>query len=304
MELEFVAWLKSRLDGGAGLPMGIGDDAAVLDIPAGRQLVATTDMLVAGSHFDADRTTAEQIGRKALAVNLSDLAAMAATPLAAFVSLSLPAGDQAGQVARLLIEGLLPLSEKYDCPVAGGDTVVARGPLVVSVMALGTVNPGAAWLRSGATPGDRLLVTGQLGGSLAGRHLDFEPRVFEALLLHDHYKVHAAMDISDGLAIDLRRMTKESSAGAIVDTARVPISPAASAMSHTTGRSPLEHALGDGEDFELLLAMPPTEAERLINDQPLSCRVTDVGEFTRELSLQSRDVAGALTPLPATGYEH
>lgn len=304
MELDFVRWLGQTLGKAPGVALGIGDDAALVEVPEGRQLVVTTDMLADQVHFDLAQHTTQRIGRKALAVNLSDLAAMAAQPLAAFVSLNMPRSASSGELARGLIEGMLPLAEALGCPLAGGDTNATDGPLVVSITVLGTVAPGEAWLRDAARPGDRLLVTGRLGGSLAGHHLDFTPRVNEALALAAFAEIRAAMDLSDGLALDLRRMCQASGVGAIVDLASLPLSQAAIDTSHNSGRSPIDHALEDGEDFELLIAAAPAVAEALARDQPLPCGLTIVGEVIDGDELYERDADAAVRPMQRRGFEH
>src|SRR5881227_3924542 len=173
--------------------VGLGDDAAVLRVSNDANLVATTDMLMDGVDFELGRHEAERIGRKALAVNLSDLAAMAAAPLSALVSLALP--RQGGEsLAKRLYEGMLPLAAEFDCPIAGGDTNSWAGPLVISVTALGEVTPERRWLRSGAQPGDAIVVTGHFGGSILGQQFDFIPRIREALWLAENVTVHAAID--------------------------------------------------------------------------------------------------------------
>ena len=304
MELEFVKWLAEQLPPTPNLPTGLADDAALLAVPEGRQLVVTTDLLTDRVHFDATQHSLQRIGRKSLAVNLSDLAAMAAEPLAAFVSVCLPRGPDAEQVARDLYAGILPLAEEFDCPIAGGDTNSSDGPLTIAITALGTVIAGRAWRRSRAQPGDRLLVTGALGGSLLGHHLDFRPRVAEARAMEQEYDIHAAMDISDGLALDLARLATASNVGAVVDVAHIPISAAAQTMAAESGRSPLQHALGDGEDFELLLAVPKPAAEQLLDAQPLACGLTDVGEIVEGAEVRQRTADGSLSALEVVGYQH
>jgi thiamine-monophosphate kinase len=180
MERDFVRWLTERLPADRRMVVGPGDDAAVLNVRAGMQLVATTDMLMDGVDFDLSQHTPERIGRKALAVNLSDLAAMAARPLAALVSVALPRSGGLS-LGQRLIEGMLPLASQFDCPVAGGDTNSWTERLVISVTVLGEVAEGQAWRRSGAIPGDALVVTGTFGGSILGKHFDCVPRVREAL---------------------------------------------------------------------------------------------------------------------------
>lgn len=305
MELEFIQWLEQRWGNLPGIARGIGDDGAVIELPQPTQLVVATDMLIEGAHFRWGEHSAEQIGYKALGVNLSDLAAMGAKPLAAFVALALPRCSDPAPLARGIMQGMVPLAERFGCPIAGGDTNVAETSLSVAVTVLGTVGERGPLLRRGARPGDRIFVTGQLGGSLAGKHVSFEPRVHEALSLHECYNLHAAMDISDGLALDLSRLARQSGVGAIVVADRVPIAQAAQLMaSADPTRTPLEHALGDGEDFELLLAVDPADAARMLQEAPLDCGLTDIGEFTAppELLLQQAD--GERISLPITGYQH
>ncbi len=305
MEREFLLWLEEHWQGAPGVRVGIGDDAAVLDLPENGPLVVTTDLLLDGVHFLTAEHSPQQIGRKALGVNLSDLAAMAARPLAAVVAMAVPQGPTSGELARALLEGIRPLAEEWGSPIVGGDTNVTRGPLTLAVTCFGMAHPKGALLRSGARPGDRLLVTGELGGSLRRKHLEFTPRLAEAWLLVDRYEIHAAMDISDGLALDLSRMARRSGVGAILDLDRVPIARDAVAMSQVAPeKSPLERALGDGEDFELLLAVPPEVANELVARNPLTCPLTDIGEFTLATTLVCRTADGQLNPLPIVGYLH
>ena len=254
MELEFVKWLRGRLPPHRNLALPAGDDAAVIRL-AGRDCVLTVDMLTEGVDFQLDRATPRQVGRKALAVNLSDIAAMAAQPVAALVALALPRHG-ALELAREFYEGLMPLAERYDVAIAGGDTNSWDGPLVVSITLVGRPTAqGAA--RRGARARRRDRRQRLFGGSILGAHFDFEPRVEEALLLAGRYELHAGIDCSDGLSLDLWRLTEESGCGAVVELAafRWPKRPA-SWRALADGSRPLDHALGDGEDFELILAVP------------------------------------------------
>ena len=305
MEQEFVAWLRDRLPAHPLLRLGPGDDAAVLRMAGVAECVITVDLLTDQVDFLLSEVDPRRVGRKALAVNLSDLAAMAARPLAAVLAVALP--RQGGrELAVQLYEGLLPLAEKYDLAIAGGDTNSWDGPLVITATLLGQVTARGPLCRKGAMAGDRIVVTGAFGGSILGRHFDFEPRVEEALLLNDRYQLHAGMDVSDGLAIDLARLIRESGVGAIVETDRVPIHDDAHrlARERDDGRTPLEHALGDGEDFELLLAVPPDEARRMCAEQPLGVPLSDIGQFTAEPGLRQREAAGPIRPLTPSGWEH
>jgi thiamine-monophosphate kinase len=305
VELSFIRWLRERVAPSPQVVLGLGDDAAVLQPTAGMQLVVTTDMLMDGTDFHLSDTPLARIGHKSLGVNLSDLAAMGARPLAAFVSVALPrSGGEA--IAHGLYEGLLAMAAEYQIPIAGGDTNSWDGPLVVSVTAIGEVAQGRAWTRSGAKPGDQILVTGQFGGSILGKHLDVIPRLREAAWLAANARIHAAIDVSDGLSLDLARMTEESSCGAVLELDRIPISAAATQLAdeQANGTTPLEHALSDGEDFELILAVPPDEAKRLLELQPLDAPLTRIGQFIEQPGLWSTDAGGGLKPLEPRGWVH
>jgi thiamine-monophosphate kinase len=305
MELEFVRWLCQRLPADARMLVGPGDDAAILRLAADANVVATTDMLMEGIDFELARHEPERIGRKALAVNLSDLAAMAAVPAGALVSLCLPRRGGEG-LAKQLIEGMLPLAAEMDCPIAGGDTNSWDGPLVISVTALGEVPPERRWRRSGARPGDAVLVTGEFGGSILRKQFDFKPRVREALWLAENASVHAAIDVSDGLTLDLARICEASGCGAVIDLSCVPIADAAKQLTRRVndGVTALEHALGDGEDFELILAVPADHAEKIVAEQPLDVPLTRIGAFIAETGLFSVGDEGKQQPLTPRGFEH
>ncbi len=303
MERDLVQWLTQRIPSHPRLLVGLGDDAAIVRLPDESHLVATTDMLMDGVDFELTRHDARRIGRKALAVNLSDLAAMAAEPVAALVALALP--RQGGEaLAKELYEGMLPLAAEFDCPVAGGDTNSWDAPLVISVTAFGAVPPDRRWRRSGARPGDAIVVTGSFGGSLLGKHFDFSPRIREALWLAENAEVHAAIDVSDGLSLDLSRLCEASGCGAVLESERIPISSAAEELSSTSHRSALDHAYGDGEDFELILAVEPQSAQRLLAQQPLATPLTMIGTFTADPGLREQSSLHALRDLAPRGYEH
>lgn len=305
MEREFIHWLRERLPAHPLLRLGLGDDAAVLDMADSPQCVITVDMLTDGVDFILSEIDARRAGRKALAANLSDLAAMAARPLAGVVALCLPKNNGL-QLAVELYEGMLPLAEKYDLIIAGGDTNSWDSPAVISITLLGAVTEHGPLRRGGARPGDRIIVTGSLGGSILGRHLDFEPRVFEALKLNADYRLQAGMDVSDGLSLDLTRLAEESGVGAALELDRVPMADDARRLAEqlADGSTALDHALSDGEDFELILAVEPDEARRLLAEQPLDVPLTDIGEFVAEPGLWRIDANGTRTALASRGWEH
>jgi len=305
MEADLIAHLRTRIGPHPAVSLGIGDDAAVLNLRDTGQCVMTVDMLMDGVDFELAEVDPRRVGRKALAVNLSDLAAMAARPLAGVVALALPqSGGKA--LATAIYDGLLPLAEQYCLAIAGGDTNSWDGPLAISITLLGTLTEHGPLRRGGAEPGDRIVVTGAFGGSILGRHLDFEPRVAEALRLADRYRLHAGIDASDGLSIDLAHLCEESQCGAVLDLRAVPIADDARRLAKklANGSTSLDHALGDGEDFELILAVPPDEAERMIAEQPLAVPLTMIGEFIGQPGLWQTNAAGQRLPLEPRGYQH
>ncbi len=276
-EFDFIAWIRSQTKRTPGVLVGPGDDCAVLAGSGAEPTLVTTDMLLEGSHFLLAETPPERIGRKAMAVNISDIAAMGGTPTCAFVSVGLPRG-RAGEIATELYRGMRDLADRFGVHIVGGDTNSWAGGLVVSVTLLGTPGPQGPILRSGAKPGDWLFVTGPLGGSLAGKHFDFVPRVKEAMQLQDHATIHAMIDISDGLAGDVGHICAESACGVELIGDRIPISDAAKKAND--GRTPLEHALTDGEDFELAFAVSEEDGNRLVASQPIAgVTLAHVGTF-------------------------
>jgi thiamine-monophosphate kinase len=236
-----------------------------------------------------------------MAVNLSDVAAMAAVPVAAVVSVGLPKrGGRA--LAEELYHGLREMADSFDVAIVGGDTNTWDGPLVIDVTVIGEPGPGGVIRRKGARPGDWLLVTGPLGGSIQGKHLDFTPRVREALALAAAAKLKAMIDVSDGLATDVAKLCAESECGAVLWAEGVPISDAAGAMSD--GKTPLEHALGDGEDFELAFAASADDGRRLLAEQPVAgLTLAKVGECVAERGLWIEE-KGQRRELAALGWVH
>jgi len=300
-EFEFIDRLRQRTRLRPPVRLGIGDDAAVLDHPAGTIEVVTTDLLMEGVDFLWPQTSAALIGRKSLAVNLSDLAAMAARPTAAFVSLALPR-QRGRQFADELMDGLLTLADEFDVTVAGGDTNSWDGPLVVSVTALGTPFAEQPVLRSSAKPGDWIFVTGACGGSLSGRHLTFTPRLKEAARLAELVPLHAMIDISDGLAADLHHVLDESRVGAVLHAAAIPIHP--DVGQPTDSRTALDHALSDGEEFELLFTVSAEDGPRLLSTWDHATPLTHIGTITPDRGCRMDCVDGSTVDLPPLGWSH
>lgn len=275
-EFAFIDWIARQAATRPEVQLGIGDDTAILSCP-GKDWVTTVDMITCGTHFDRE-TPLELVGRKALAVNLSDLAAMGAVPCAAFVGIVLPRSMQRHE-AESLYRGLFELANLWDVCIAGGDTNSWDGPLVVSVTLQGLVQPGRAVRRDGARPGDWIFVTGALGGSLVShRHLTFIPRVSEALALCEFAPVHAMLDLSDGLGSDLFHILDRSQVGAVLDSSTIPIH--TDVPPDLAADVRLQRALSDGEDFELLFCVSRADGQRLLHSPPIGVPLTKIGEIT------------------------
>jgi thiamine-monophosphate kinase len=327
-EFELIARLTQGLDVRPDVVLGVGDDAALLDLRPDALLVATCDAQVEDRHFLRGVATPEDIGHKALAVNLSDIAAMGAEPLWALVSLVVP---PALPVAELdgLYSGLRALARRYGVAVVGGNVAATSGPLVVDVTVLGKVPRGAALTRSGGRPGDRLLVTGTLGAAAAGllavrdpaavgglppavlarvreALVRPEPRVAEGRALASTGDVTALLDISDGLAADLGHLCAASGTGAVVEAESLPVDDATRAVAAALGRDPLPLALGGGEDYQLLCAVRPEGVERVRTAvAQVGGSATPIGyltDATEGMRLRHRD--GTLEALAPVGWDH
>jgi thiamine-monophosphate kinase len=306
-EFELIDLLTPGLPHNASVIAGAGDDCAVLD--AGwpdRWQLFKTDAVVEGVHFTPE-TAPERIGHKALARCLSDFAAMAGTPTSAVVTLGLPREFDVERVRRIYA-GLTALARRYEVAIVGGETTTCPERLFLSVSVIGWVAKDACPLRSGARPGDAIFVTGELGGSLDGKHLDFEPRLVEARWLAKTFAVHALMDLSDGLAGDLRHLLRASGVGAELRADSIPISRAARARARAESAAtpPLLAALTDGEDFELLFTVAAASAVPLLDawkQQFPQLKLTCVGRITAEPGLRLRDERGT-RELAAHGYVH
>jgi len=281
-EQQFIDWVTAGPR--AALPVGPGDDCALLHDGT----VIGLDTVVEGVHF-APGTDLARVARKALGACLSDVCAMGAVAESVLVSAQLPPGLD----GRALADGLALWAARFAVSIAGGDTVsTAPGALALAVTACGRLPPGAQpWRRAGAQLGDLLVVSGPLGGSRGGRHLDVRPRADTVAWIRCHdCTVHAAIDLSDGLAADLPRLTEASGVGARVQAAAVPIHADARALP-----SPLTAALGDGEDFELLLALAP--------DSLLPPQSSCIGQITAS-GLELVGEGGRAGAWPQAGYAH
>jgi len=306
-EFDLISRLTRSLPANKCIVTGAGDDCAVLDVGLpDRLLLFKTDAVVEGIHFDK-ATPPGKIGHKALGRCLSDIAAMAGTPTAALITLGLPR-DFDAEFIEAIYDGMNALARRFDVAIAGGETTTNPERLLISVALVGFVGRGKSVLRSGALAGDAIFVTGELGGSLAGKHLEFEPRLVEAAWLAQQFSIHAMLDVSDGLAGDLRHLLKASRVGAELMATSIPISRAAkqASRSESPAKTPLLAALTDGEDFELLFTIAARDAVPLVDgwkkqfpELPLTC----IGKVIAGEGVHLRDQHG-VRPLTAKGYEH
>jgi len=273
-EREIIECLNSQnVEGKAGLLHGIGDDCAVLEKDADRSWLVSMDTLIETVHFDLRWHSAEKLGRKAVAVNVSDIAAMGGKPVFIFLSLGLPQAFDPSWV-HAFSKGIAGACREYDCLLVGGDTVHSREGVMITITVIGEVPANEVIYRSGALPGDMVWVSGELGLAAAGleicrsgvksdsvsllplveAHLNPQPRVFLGRLLAESRLVHAMMDLSDGLATDLSHLCKQSGVGAIIHSDKLPTSPALSDASHLLKQDPLDLMIKGGEDYELVFA--------------------------------------------------
>ena len=306
-EFELIAQWTRALATNDSVIVGAGDDCAVLDSgEPGRYLLLKTDAVVQGVHYSA-AAEPEQIGHKALGRCLSDIAAMAGRPIAALVTMALPNKFDPAFMQRIY-DGMNRLAKVSGVAIVGGETTTNPGGLLISICVLGDVAADKCILRSGAKAGDALFVTGELGGSLTGKHLEFTPRLAEARWLAQNFSIHAMIDISDGLAGDLRHILARSKVGAEVLAQAIPISRAArlQAKAESSGKTPLLAALSDGEDFELLFTLPGRGAVPLLDawkKQFPKLRLSCIGKITDAPGLKLRDKTGVHS-LEAHGYVH
>ena len=306
-EFELIRRLTRSLPTNASVVVGPGDDCAVLE--AGwpdRFLLFKTDAVVEGIHF-TPATAPEKIGHKALGRCLSDIAAMAGTPTAALVTIGLPRNFEPAFV-EAIYTGMGELARRHGVAIVGGETTTNPGGTLISVALLGTVPRGKGILRSGAEAGDAIFVTGELGGSLAGKHLEFEPRLAEARWLAQQFSVHAMLDVSDGLAGDLRHLLTASRVGAELHATSIPISREArrAAKATSSAKPALLAALTDGEDFELLFTVASRDAVPLLDawrKQFPKLSLTCIGKIKAGEGITIRDKQG-VRPLTTHGYVH
>jgi len=330
-EFGFIRAMRARhpeAAAGSPLRLGVGDDACALKLSPGTELLATCDLLIEGVHFDLATTGPWQLGAKALAASLSDIAAMGGLPRAYLVSLSIPKrkGLDEGFFAALY-DGLAAWGQSFGAELAGGDTTRSPGPLVIDICCLGEAEAGRALLRSGAKPGDKAFVTGSLGGSAAGlaclkaprakvdadaralcekRHLLPQPRYLAGRWLLDRKAASSCIDISDGLASEASHLCAASHVGMRLEAQDIPLHQGACAAAKTLRRKALDWALYGGEDYELLFTVPPAKAALVEAEMPrlTGTPVACIGEvLAPRVGLCLRDGRHSRR-LAAGGYNH
>lgn len=294
--------------------VGAGDDCSVLDVGNPTEyLIFKTDAIVLNVHF-TEKSSWKKVGRKAISRCLSDMAAMAGMPISALVTLGMPKEFDPKAVAEIY-EGLNEQASKFGVSISGGETVHTIKDFFLSISMVGKIPKHRLLLRRNAQVGDALFVTGTLGGSIKGKHLDFTPRVKEAQWLADCFDIHAMIDLSDGIAEDIRHIMKQSHVGMLLLKEAIPVSVEAKICSREDDRKkPLEHALCDGEDFELLFTLPPKQAVTLLDAWKkqfpkisISCigKVTEGNElFLRDRWTISQSPNSKDSELNLHGYDH
>ncbi|HSW00143.1 MAG TPA: thiamine-phosphate kinase [Sedimentisphaerales bacterium] len=300
-EDDITGWFRGQRElSPVEIPIGIGDDMAQIALGRDSSVLITTDMLLDGTHFEVREAGLKRAGYKSMAASLSDCAAMATVPIAAVVAVGLPRGFAEAQMKELHA-GILSAADKYDCPLVGGDITSWKvaGRLVVCVSMLSRPGDKPPVRRSGAKADDVICVTGSLGGSGLRKHLDFEPRVREALQMVRIADLNAMMDISDGLSTDLKRICDQSGVGAVVEASALPISTDAKVQA-----DPLAAALNEGEDFELLFTLAADQWEKLRSRWRDPLPLTAVGRVTNSRGMKIRMTDGRVVDLEPGGYEH
>lgn len=306
--------LSGKASRAKGVIVGIGDDCSVLRLPAGSDSLVTTDFSLEGVHFRREWHPAESVGHRCLARGLSDIAAIGGEPAAVFLSLALPS-DLPQAWVRGFIRGLTRLGEKYGAKLAGGDTAQSPAGVLADIVVVGTVPKDEAILRSGARPGDRIFVSGELGGSAAalrkmlahprtklppryyGRHFYPDPRLELARILREKKLASAMIDTSDGLSTDLAHICEESAVGAQIEASLVPRARVGSPSREVD----LDLALHGGEDYELLFTVRPGKS---IPTRIAGVPLTQIGHVTRSRKILLANPKRAPHELAPRGWEH
>jgi len=298
-ELELVRQFSKTYIPGKDTVVGIGDDCSVIDLGVrGEYLLFTCDAIVEDVHFRRKEASGFKIGWKAICAGVSDIAAMGGIPVSAVVTLALPASLSAVYTEDIT-KGLQAAAKKCDIDISGGDTVGSPESIMISVAVVGKVKKKGMVLRNGACPGDKILVTGALGGSIIKKQFEFVPRIREAHWLVSNFRINSMMDITDGLSLDLARINSASGVGAVLYEECIPVSKDAKKCANS-----LMHALNDGEDYELLFTTK--DADKIVKNWIFSdVQISVIGEITeKQGKIFMVDKNKKVRNIIPKGYEH
>ncbi len=296
-EFDFIRFVKSQTHADGGVIVPAGDDMAVVDWNGREQILLAVDQVLDGVHFRSEQHDPRSIGHKVMNRNLSDCAAMGCEPVYALLCLALEKSGS-DRTAQQIFLGAKEAGEPFGCRIIGGETGAWHGKTAVSVTIIGRSGGVRPVLRTGAKPGHSVFVTGPLGGSILGRHMTFEPRVKWGRTLAKCPQVTAMTDISDGLSRDLANICEASGVGAVIESDEIPIH--ADVFKLTDRREPIEHALHDGEDYELLVTMDTAAPNATLKDVPL----IRIGTISKEPGLRLRNDNGEESVIQMRGWEH
>jgi thiamine-monophosphate kinase len=303
-EFSYINWIQKQLRPPREVFIPSGDDAAGVRI-GNKSLLITTDLIVENIDFTLKEANTFQIGYKSIAISISDIAAMGGNcnKLYAVATVALRK-NLSGRFAKELFRGMKDAADKFKVSIIGGDVSSVKGPISITSTVFGVSDKSTHIRRSGACVGDAIMVTGSLGGSILGKHLDFTPRLNEARILTRKYSIHSMIDISDGLSADLNHILQSSKKGAILVEHLIPVSDSTKKLSRKDKKSAIEHALYDGEDFELLFTLPMREAKMILTDKPFAAPVSLIGIIQKEQGIILIDKKGHKRKLKPKGYEH
>jgi len=307
--------------------VGVGDDVAVIKTKSEKYALLTCDVLIEGTHFKRETITPFQLGRKAIAINVSDIAAKGGIPNQALISIGLPKDTKVEYVEEIY-RGIKKAAKQFNIDIVGGNTAFSRYKIFVDIFLIGEIKPEFLLLRSGAKSGDKILVTGDLGDSSAGleiienpdlkfekkykmklkqAHLSPCPRLEEGRTIAESELANCMMDISDGLSGDLAKICEESNVGALIWEEKIPMSKETFAFAKSIGKNPLDFAIHGGEDYELLLTALPENVDTIIGKvkKKTETKVTEIGEIKdKEFCIKIAKTDGKVAPLNIYGWDH
>jgi thiamine-monophosphate kinase len=303
-EFPLIQSMTRNLQTDESVIHGVGDDCAVLEYTLQKYLLFSTDMVIEDIHFKRAEMNPKYIGYKALARNISDIAAMGGEPTYAVVSIGLP-GELSLDFVKGIYEGLKGCASRFGVLIIGGDTS-RSDKIVISIAILGEVDKGKVVLRKGAKVGDAIFVTGKLGGSIMKKHYSFKPRIAEASFLTRHSKINSMIDVSDGLLQDLNHILVASNCGCVIEATQIPISPDAFKRAGRDHHKALQAALTDGEDFELLFTVAASKADSLLEKwkRELRTPLTRIGTITGAKKVILRDAEDKEIEIIPSGFNH